>query len=276
MLPVAHILPMPACWQVDLTFSSCPPLQPLPRLVYALLRSPLLSSAAQYHSDLTSYLHHLWCCLPPNELAKAVYPGLKAFADPDTLLAEGLPLSRESLQGPQLAEAAAAAAREVVAAASAASQVAAAEAGMATAAAPPAAGVPDAVGPPSTAAVAAAAEYAQQAQAALALAQAVAEGQQAANILLLDAFILVLVVYRTGAPADLPFPPPQHSKLWRMIQDIKRVSAWLMQGWARWVYGWGGVHAGGGFGHPSPPDTTAPLETGQHLLGQEGLQLGHT
>ena len=60
---------------MDLTFSSCSPLQPLPRLVYALLRSPLLSSAAQYHSDLTAYLHHLGCCLPPRELAKAVYPG---------------------------------------------------------------------------------------------------------------------------------------------------------------------------------------------------------
>jgi protein transport protein SEC24 len=68
-------LPCLAAAQVDLTFSSCPPLQPLPRLVYALLRSPLLSSAAQYHSDLTAYLHHLWCCLPPRELAKAVYPG---------------------------------------------------------------------------------------------------------------------------------------------------------------------------------------------------------
>jgi hypothetical protein len=65
---------------MDLTFSSCPPLQPLPRLVYALLRSPLLSSAAQYHSDLTAYLHHLWCCLPPHELAKAVYPGVLCAA----------------------------------------------------------------------------------------------------------------------------------------------------------------------------------------------------
>ncbi|KAF6265854.1 hypothetical protein COO60DRAFT_1697553 [Scenedesmus sp. NREL 46B-D3] len=196
----AQLLQLP----VDLTFSSCPPLQPLPRLVYALLRSPLLSSAAQHHSDLTAYLHHLWCCLPPRELAKAVYPGLSAFADSDTLIAEGLALSRNSLQGPQLAEAAAAAARQGVTAAAAASQAAA------CAAAGAAADSADA-----------AAEY-NTAQAALALAGAVAEGKQAANILLLDAFILVLVVFRAGAPGQLPFPPPQQSKLSRIIADIKR------------------------------------------------------
>ncbi|WIA11779.1 hypothetical protein OEZ85_011873 [Tetradesmus obliquus] len=200
----AQLLQLP----VDLTFSSCPPLQPLPRLVYALLRSPLLSSAAQYHSDLTAYLHHLWCCLPPRELAKAVYPGLSAFADPDTLIASGLALSRNSLQGTQLAEAAAAAAREVVTAASAASQAAA---GAAAAAA----------GAAAESAVEAA-EHSKAAQAALAVAAAVAEGKQAANILLLDAFILVLVVYRAGAPGELPFPPPQQSKLSRIIADIKR------------------------------------------------------
>jgi hypothetical protein len=42
-------------------------------------------------------------------------------------------------------------------------------------------------------------------------------------VLLLDAFILVLVVYRAGAPGELPFPPPQQSKLSRIIADIKRV-----------------------------------------------------
>jgi hypothetical protein len=56
------------------------------------------------------------------------------------------------------------------------------------------------------------------------VAAAVAEGQQGANILLLDAFILVLVLYRAGAPETMPFPPPQQSKLWRMMQDLKRVS----------------------------------------------------
>jgi hypothetical protein len=133
------------------------------------------------------------------------FAGLSAFADPDTLIASGLALSRNSLQGAQLAEAAAAAAREVVTAASAASQAAA--------------------GAPAAAdGAAAAAEQSKAAQAALAVAAAVAEGKQAANILLLDAFILVLVVYRAGAPGELPFPPPQQSKLSRIIADIKRVS----------------------------------------------------
>lgn len=61
------------------------------------------------------------------------------------------------------------------------------------------------------------------AQAALSLSAAVAEGRTGANILLLDAFILVLVLYRAGAPPDLPFPPPQNSALWRAITEIKRV-----------------------------------------------------
>jgi hypothetical protein len=141
-------------------------------------------------------------------LSKTAPAGLSAFADPDTLIAEGLALSRNSLQGAQLAEAAAAAAREVVTAASAASQAAAADSAAADGAA----------------VAAAAAEQSKAAQAALALAAAVAEGKQSANILLLDAFILVLVVYRAGAPGDLPFPPPQQSKLSRIIADIKRVS----------------------------------------------------
>jgi hypothetical protein len=51
----------------------------------------------------------------------------------------------------------------------------------------------------------------------------VAEGREAANILLLDAFILVLVLYRASAPAELPFPPPQDSLLWRAITEIKTV-----------------------------------------------------
>jgi hypothetical protein len=219
--------------QVDLSFTSSPLLQPLPRYVYALLRSPLLSSAAQYHSDLTAYLHHLWCDLPPHELAKAVYPRLTAFADPDRLIAAGLPLSRHSLHGPALAEAAAAAARKAVAEAKGSASTAQALPACAAAAAAPANGIP---------AAAAAAEpmegdgmggqrgeglvdpaAAAAAQAALTLSAAVAEGHEGANILLLDAFILVLVLYRGGAPAELPFPPPQNSLLWRAITDIKRV-----------------------------------------------------
>lgn len=214
--------------QVDLTFSSCPLLQPLPRYVYALLRSPLLSSAAQYHSDLAAYLHHLWCALPPHELAKAVYCRLTAFADPDRMIATGLPLSRHSLQGPVLAEAAAAAARGAVAAAKKGVTAAAADddappADSAAAAAcdeagGAAAGQHDGRVDPAAAAAA---------QSALSLSAAVAEGRESANILLLDAFILVLVLYRASAPAELPFPPPQDSLLWRTITEIKTVRVCL-------------------------------------------------
>lgn len=195
---------------MDLTFSSCPLLQPLPRYVYALLRSPLLSSAAQYHSDLTAYLHHLWCALPPQELSKAVYPRLTAFVDPATLIASRLPLSRHSLQGPVLAEAAAATAREAVAAAK---QAAGAAGG----------GEDGGAGGDTAGASADDAAVTAAAQAALSLSAAVAEGQAAANVLLLDAFILVLVLYRGTAPPELAFPPPQDSLLWHMISDIKRV-----------------------------------------------------
>jgi hypothetical protein len=54
--------------------------------------------------------------------------------------------------------------------------------------------------------------------------------------LLLDAFILVLVLYRAGAPPDLPFPPPQNSALWRAITDIKRVGVMRWEGmvWSIW------------------------------------------
>lgn len=212
--------------QVDLTFSSCPLLQPLPRYVYALLRSPLLSSAAQYHSDLAAYLHHLWCALPPHELAKAVYCRLTAFADPDRMIATGLPLSRHSLQGPVLAEAAAAAARGAVAAAKKGVRAAAAaDAADAT----PAGSAPAAVGDEAGGAAAGQdggrvdPAAAAAAQSALSLSAAVAEGRESANILLLDAFILVLVLYRASAPAELPFPPPQDSLLWRAITEIKTV-----------------------------------------------------
>jgi len=83
--------------QVDLTFANHPALRPLPRAVYALLRSPLLSPAAQSHADLTTYLHHLWGSLPAPELSRAIYPALSAWADCETLIAGGLDLSKASL-----------------------------------------------------------------------------------------------------------------------------------------------------------------------------------
>ena len=64
-----RLLPEP---QVDVHFQACPPLAPLPCYIYALLRSPLLASAAQTHPDLAAYLQHLWTCLPAGELSRAV------------------------------------------------------------------------------------------------------------------------------------------------------------------------------------------------------------
>ena len=75
------------CVQVDLSFSHSEPLQQLPRLVYALLRSPLLAPAAEgQHPDLTTFLAHLWACLPPSELVRAIYPVLCSYHDPETMV----------------------------------------------------------------------------------------------------------------------------------------------------------------------------------------------
>eukprot|EP00195_Chlamydomonas_chlamydogama_P017072 CAMPEP_0202896248 /NCGR_PEP_ID=MMETSP1392-20130828/5266_1 /ASSEMBLY_ACC=CAM_ASM_000868 /TAXON_ID=225041 /ORGANISM="Chlamydomonas chlamydogama, Strain SAG 11-48b" /LENGTH=777 /DNA_ID=CAMNT_0049581523 /DNA_START=303 /DNA_END=2636 /DNA_ORIENTATION=+ len=84
--------------QVDLNFVEAPPLQRLPRLVYALLRSPLLAPPAPgQHPDLTAFIEHLWACLPPQELITAVYPVLSSYSDPDTLALPRHSLSQAAL-----------------------------------------------------------------------------------------------------------------------------------------------------------------------------------
>lgn len=70
--------------QVDVTFDDLSMLQPLPRLVYALLRSPLLALGQRAHPDLRAVVHHLWASLPPDLLRCATYPVLTSFTDPDT------------------------------------------------------------------------------------------------------------------------------------------------------------------------------------------------
>ena len=81
-----------ALWlrQVDAEFTNAEQLQPLPRLVYALLRSPLLASEwrliRRAHPDAPAALRHLWAGLPPRDLRCAVYPTLSSFSDPDTLV----------------------------------------------------------------------------------------------------------------------------------------------------------------------------------------------
>jgi hypothetical protein len=64
-----------------MTFSACEALQQLPRLVYGLLRCPLLSPGPQQHGDLQAYLQHLWGCLPPQVgSSSAAYTAVLATA----------------------------------------------------------------------------------------------------------------------------------------------------------------------------------------------------
>jgi hypothetical protein len=70
--------------QVDVAFEAEEALQAVPRLVYGLLRSPVLTQHKGQHPDLHTWLHLLWTALPPNELRRAVYPMLSSYSNPDT------------------------------------------------------------------------------------------------------------------------------------------------------------------------------------------------
>jgi hypothetical protein len=50
---------------------------------------------------------------------------------------------------------------------------------------------------------------------------AVAAAAPEAPIFLLDAYLAVVVVYLAAAPADLPFPPPQQSRLRRALANLR-------------------------------------------------------
>ena len=69
--------------QPDVSFDSVETLQPVPRLVYGLLRSPVLMQAPGHHPDLHTALRLLWTALPPEELRRAVYPLLSSYTTPD-------------------------------------------------------------------------------------------------------------------------------------------------------------------------------------------------
>lgn len=70
--------------QVDAMFEEAEALQALPRAVYALLRSPLLSHHPKAHPDMRTHLGLLWASLPPEDLWIAVYPHLSSYQDPNT------------------------------------------------------------------------------------------------------------------------------------------------------------------------------------------------
>ncbi|XP_062172330.1 protein transport protein SEC23 D [Alnus glutinosa] len=70
--------------QIDVAFSQCPQLQPLPRLVFALLRNPLLRFHEEgVHPDYRIYLQCLFSALEPSSLHRAVYPVLVSYSTPD-------------------------------------------------------------------------------------------------------------------------------------------------------------------------------------------------
>lgn len=87
--------------QMDATFESAESLQAVPRLVYALLRSPLLGPHPGRHPDTPTALHLLWSSLPPEDLQTAVYPCLSSYQDPDTQVGRCYPsLLAAGIAGP--------------------------------------------------------------------------------------------------------------------------------------------------------------------------------
>ncbi|KAJ0976718.1 hypothetical protein J5N97_012192 [Dioscorea zingiberensis] len=84
--------------RVDVAFSQCPQLQPLPRLVFALLRSPLLRFHEEgVHPDYRIYLQCLFSALEPASLQRAIYPVLTSYASPDKQAYPRHSLSRAAL-----------------------------------------------------------------------------------------------------------------------------------------------------------------------------------
>nr|GEX32964.1 protein transport protein SEC24-like At3g07100 [Tanacetum cinerariifolium] len=83
---------------IDVTFAQCPQLQPLPRLVFALLRNPLLRFHEEgIHPDYRIYLQCLFSGLEPSSLHRAIYPLLTSYATPDKLAYPRHSLSRAAL-----------------------------------------------------------------------------------------------------------------------------------------------------------------------------------
>ncbi|XP_027345883.1 protein transport protein SEC24 isoform X1 [Abrus precatorius] len=84
--------------QIDVAFSQCPQLQPLRRLIFALLRNPLLRFHEEgVHPDFRIYLQCLFSGLEPSSLHRAVYPVLTSYATPDKQAYPRHSLSRAAL-----------------------------------------------------------------------------------------------------------------------------------------------------------------------------------
>ncbi|CAA7397033.1 unnamed protein product [Spirodela intermedia] len=83
---------------VDAAFTQCPQLQPIPRLIFALLRNPLLRFHEEgVHPDYRIYLQCLFSALEPTSLHRAIYPLLASYASPDKQSFPRHSLSRAAL-----------------------------------------------------------------------------------------------------------------------------------------------------------------------------------
>lgn len=84
--------------QIDVAFTQCPQLQPLPRLIFALLRNPLLRLHEEgVHPDYRIYLQCLFSALEPSYLHRAIYPVLTSYTTPDKQAYPRHSLSRAAL-----------------------------------------------------------------------------------------------------------------------------------------------------------------------------------
>ncbi|GAX84626.1 hypothetical protein CEUSTIGMA_g12047.t1 [Chlamydomonas eustigma] len=191
----------------DLDFSEVPALKQVPRLVFALLRSPLLvppepsidesyNPSSQQHPDLGMFIRHLWTCLPPHDLRTAVYPELSAWSGPDEKVGNNLPLSASSLWNPIIPTSNTNSGTNNEAGAPASSSFSNPSASKATAS--------------GTAALL----------------------SKAVNLLLVDAYIIVMILYKRPNSGlskqqqqqqmNLPFPPPQGSAIAKAVSAIRQ------------------------------------------------------
>ena len=101
--PQHHHPPSPASSEssrprADACFARCPPLAPLTRVVWGMLRGDLLSPASP--PDARAHAAALAQGLPPHELALFLYPQLVAWSSPADAAPQGgppLPLSRAAI-----------------------------------------------------------------------------------------------------------------------------------------------------------------------------------
>ena len=69
--------------RLDVQLTQAPHLAAVPRIVYALLRCPLLAAMSPLATDAAAAKHALWTCLDPESLMRAIHPVLVAFDDPE-------------------------------------------------------------------------------------------------------------------------------------------------------------------------------------------------